>query len=159
MIEWIINLSTEEKCIYAIVFPVIAGIIIALVNQVLNHTLSSRRERRKTLVEVSAKFRSVISIERIAPFREYHLFDGLERGLVPGHGEIFEGEYFKHKRAVHEYRIYLRFYDRVRLNKAWKKYHGGDEENPDLLQYCNRDDGPKILRKRLEKLRSIANKK
>ena len=92
-------------------------------------------------------------------FREYHLLDVLDRGLVPGNGEKFEGEYFRHKRAVYEYRIYLGWFDSLRLNKAWKKYHGGDEENPDLLQYCTRDDGPTILRKRLKKLRSIANKK
>ena len=127
MIEWILSLSTEEKVIYGITVPIIVGTIIALINQRLNHSFAIRRDRRKALVEAAAKLRVAIDFARIESFSEYHLLDVLDRGLVPGDGEKFEGEFFKHKRAVHEYRIYLPWFDRFRFNRAWKKYHGGDK--------------------------------
>jgi hypothetical protein len=159
MFEWITELNIPKGWFYGIIATAIAGVIVGTINKILNHTLATRRDRRKALIQASVKFRFAIDLARIESFSEYHLLDVLDRGLIPGDGEKFEGEFFKHKRAAHEYRIYLPWFERFRFNKAWKKYHGGDEKNPDLFQYCTRDDGPAILRKRLEKLRSIANKK
>lgn len=138
---------------------IVGALITALLGSIIYRTNASRINRKTALIQTAAKFREAIDISRIEHIREYHLLNALDSGLVPEEGERFEGEYFKHKRAVREYWVYLPWYGRFRLNKAWKKYHGGDEEHPDLWQYCNRDDGPELLKKRLEKLRRLGNTK
>jgi len=95
MFKLIANLTEGERWLYGIIATVILSLVGILVNQRLNHVLAVRRERLKTLIEKSAQFRSIISIERIEKFREYHLLTALHDGLVPGEGEKFDGEYFK----------------------------------------------------------------
>lgn len=134
------------------------ALVVILLGSIIYRSNIFSIDRKKTLIQAAAKFRDVIDITRVKNLREYDLLNALHSGLVPGNGEQFEGEYFIHKRAVHEYRVYLTLLGRFRLNGAWKKYHGGDEDHPDLLQYCNRDDGPELLKNRLEKLRAFGNK-
>jgi hypothetical protein len=48
----------------------------------------------------------------------------------------------------------------MRLDLAWNKYHGGNEECPDFFkEYCIKENGPDLIKQRLTKLKSIGNKR
>ncbi len=64
----------------------------------------------------------------------------------------------RHRAAAVEFRRYLRNIDRLRFNKAWQAYHGGDEECPDwCVMYCLPANGPQLLKERLEGILNAAS--
>jgi len=155
MFEKILNLGQQEIWIYGIFITATMGIA----GIVLTHVLAGKRDKRSNLISASIAFRFAIDVECLDKFDDHHLLLALDHGLVGNPGEKIEGEYFKHKRAVREFRSYLGIIDRCRLDRAWEEYHGGDEEHPDLGQYCFQNDGHKILKRRLCRLKNIGNKK
>jgi hypothetical protein len=107
-----------------------------------------RNNRINRTVAAAKNFRSAINPEAFNDIR----------------GHILHGALIKHfpvlKIAVHEYRIYLGLFDRIRLNRAWKEYHGGNEKHPNLFnQYCLPTNGPVLLKDRLKKLKENGEKR
>lgn len=144
MNEWITKLSPNEMALYGLLITAIGGAVLAL----LNHMLSTRRERHKNLIPAAVAFRSTINSD---------IFRGIKGHQL--HGALIQS-YPMFKAAVHEYHIHLGWFDRLRLNLAWKQYCSGNEEYPELFKpYCIKDNGPETLKYRLEKLKSIGNKR
>jgi hypothetical protein len=155
IIEWFLSFSPSERWLYGGIFTFISGLIILVLTNRLNHTLQLRRERHKNLIPAAKEFRTTIDTERLKNLRGRQLEAAL-CGTTAGTGEKFEGEFFKHKRAINEFRTYLGPINRFRLNRAWKKYHGGKEEYPSLFKrYCFPEDGPDLLIKHLKNLRKF----
>jgi hypothetical protein len=78
-------------------------------------------------------------------------FYGLKGHLL--HGALIQ-TFPDLKKAVHEFRLHLGVAGKISLNRAWKEYHGGEEEYPDFFKtYCIPDHGPSLLKQRLEYLR------
>lgn len=98
--------------------------------------------RKSRLAAAAATFRAAIDPEAFTRWRGHDLHKALVR------------DFPAHKKAVVEFRHYLRGKDRLRLEQAWAKYHGGSEENPDFfVMYCIPANGPELLKQRLEALR------
>lgn len=63
-----------------------------------------------------------------------------------------------HRTAATEFKRYLGPIDRWRFRKAWRAYHGKDEEHPNWFpRYCLPDNGPQLLEQHLEALRNAAS--
>lgn len=148
MIEWVVKLAEPERWFYGIVATIVTGLIVALANQRINHALAARRERRKNIIVASAAFRAVVNPES---------FKGIKGHVL--HGALIDSFPIL-KAGVHEYRIHLGWLDGIRLDRAWAKYHGGSEQYPELFKpYCIKDNGPELLKHRLESLRKIGEKR
>jgi hypothetical protein len=153
MIEWVNGTSVAERWIYGLALTAIAGLIIQWFNQRLSHSLAIRREKRKNRVVASESYLAAFNIEHIPKMQGHELHNCL-LGTIAGDGTRFEGEYFIHKKVVQNYRVHLGLVERFRFNYAWAKYHGGNEDNPDLFkQYCVKELGQDVLFKRLTKLK------
>ena len=156
MVEWVLKLSAAERWLYGFALLLLVGWIV----QRINHSLAIHRERRKQVVEAATAFRAVIDIDAVKGFKGHQLWIALLRPPTIIKGVTFEGEFFKHKRAVQEFRVYLGSIDKLRLDKAWHQYCCDDEDNPDFFYtYCVPEDGPEKLVKRLEALKTLANKR
>ena len=148
MMEWIVELTEQERWFYGIIFGGISFLIANWLIQWLVHSLAIKRERHKNIVAASATFRTAINPAIFGEMKGHQL-----HGALINYFPVF-------KSAVHEYQISLGWMDRLRLNSAWNKYHGGNEEYPDFFKtYCIKANGPEFLRERLNKLRSIGNKR
>jgi hypothetical protein len=162
MIQWITSITSAEMWLYGLVAGLVTMILGGWVVQRINHSLAVHRERQSKIVTAAAIFREAIDLEAIAGLAGDKLLNVLCMEPIIREGVKLEGIFFKHKRAIHEYRINLNRRDRLRLDKAWGKYHGGDEDCPTehlFYHYCVPSDGPEKLRKRLEALKSLANKR
>ncbi|MBI5603831.1 MAG: hypothetical protein HY879_10795 [Deltaproteobacteria bacterium] len=59
---------------------------------------------------------------------------------------------FKTQKVIaREFRKHLGLINRCRFNKAWNEYYGGDEDDPDFLQYMS-NDVHNLLLKRIGKI-------
>lgn len=98
--------------------------------------------RRARLAAAAVAFRAAIDPEVSSNWGGHNLHKALIQAFPA------------HKKAVVEFRHYLRGKDRLRLEQAWGNYHGGSEENPDFfVMYCVPANGPELLKQRLEALR------
>lgn len=80
--------------------------------------------------------------------------------FVNQHGHALHGVLVKqfpiYRSAVGEFRRYLGPIDKFRLQKAWRDFHGGNEEHPNFTPYYTKELGHLILKERLETLRNVA---
>jgi hypothetical protein len=155
MIKWIANLTTPEMWFYGLVSMVVSSVLGQWVNQRLSHSMAIQRENRKARITAAVNFRNAFNIEKYGTLRG-HTLNNVLSGVVGGDGTPYEGDYAKHKRAVHDYRIHLGRVNTIRLNMAWKKYHGGNEDCPNFFKlYCIKEKGPEILNERIKELRKF----
>jgi hypothetical protein len=104
----------------------------------LNDTL----DKRKSLRIAARDFRNAINPEGFKEMRGHIL-----------HGALIQ-TFPDFKKAVHEFRLHLGITEKISLDRVWKEYHGEGEECPDFfVMYCLHDNGPSLLKQRLEKLR------
>ncbi len=127
MIEWINSFSSQERWLYGIIVSFTFGIVLVIIRYIL----AGRIERRRNLVNAALAFRQIINTEIFNDISGHSLNNMLLGVTTNNH--VIEGEFTKHKRAVNEFRIHLGCVNRWRLNKAWKKYHGGNEQAPDFF--------------------------
>ena len=85
---------------------------------------------------------------------DHAMFSGIHGHQL--HGALIR-EVPKHRAAATEFRRFLGPLDNLRFNRAWKDYHGGNDEYPDFVPYYIRDNGCQLLIKRLENLRNVAD--
>ncbi len=103
----------------------------------------------------AATFRTAIDPEIANRFKGHSLHAAL-LGAKADNGYKIDGVYFKHRKAFYEYKRYLGPLGRFRINRAWKEYHGGNEECPNfLVMYCLSPKKHELLKSRLESLRNI----
>jgi len=107
--------------------------------------IAYRNNRRNRLAAAAATFRSAIDPSAFSGIRGHQLHGALIKAF-PAHCE-----------AAKEFRRYLGPIDRFRFERAWRAYHGGDEEHPKFTPYYIPDNGPEILFQRLEALKRAAN--
>ncbi len=120
------------------------GIAGTLALALIVNRLTDDSNRRNTARVAAATFRNSINPEIFKELRG-HL---LHKALIETFPEL--------KKAVNEFRIHLGIIRKFRLNRAWEEYHGGNEEYPDFfVMYCLQDNGPLLLKERLERLRKI----
>lgn len=107
--------------------------------------LAYRNGHKARLAAAAAVFRAAINPAAFAGFQGHYLHAALVQAFPA------------HLAASKEFRRYLSSIDRLRFNKAWNAYHGGDERYPDwLARYCVPAGGPALLIYHLETLRNIA---
>jgi len=131
---------------------IIACVVAAFVTFYIRH--------KNAVAAAAVLFRATIDPEFIGDLHGHPLESallGATAGSLAG-GFKVEGLYWKHRRAVNEFRHYLGPIDRCRLDRAWKAYHGGNEDYPNLfVMYCLPPNGPELLKHRLESLRKIGS--
>jgi len=68
-------------------------------------------------------------------------------------------EYFPIQRnAAHEFRLHIHGCELRRFNKAWKEYHGNDEDNPNFTQYALADDPSSLFLQRIKAILKFTEK-
>ena len=118
------------------------GICGALVLAWIVYRFNDTLDRRKSLRTAAEVFRNAINPEIFKEMRG-HILHG---ALIQTFPEL--------KKTVNEFNLHLGTIGKISLDRAWKEYHGGDEECPDFFKmYCIHDNGPSLLKQRLQNLR------
>ncbi|NOY72318.1 MAG: hypothetical protein GXP14_08070 [Gammaproteobacteria bacterium] len=94
---------------------------------IANHRLTNWRNRKER--QINAGKDLITAFDKV--IKAINAYEGefylLENFLL----SEFEGS----RKAAREFRRHLGFIDHVRFNKAWNKYHDGDEDNPHFRHY------------------------
>jgi len=107
--------------------------------------IAYRNSRKSRLAEAAATFRSSIVPSAFSGMRGHQL-----------HGTLI-CTYPVHREAAKEFKRYLGPIAKFRFERAWRAYHGGDEEHPRFIAYYIPESGPETLFLRLEVLKRAAN--
>jgi hypothetical protein len=142
MVKWFLERTEAERWAIGVVAAFTGAFFVQWFAQRLNHALAIQRDRRNNLTAASIAFRTAINPELFNEMRGHYLHAALAQTFPDL------------KKAVHEFRLHLGVAGKISLNRAWKEYHGGEEEYPDFFKtYCIPDHGPSLLKQRLENLR------
>lgn len=128
------------------------GIIVILFGIIAANRLTLWRSRRDSRIIYGKLLRDAFSDE----IKIYESGDNISTGHIL-HGILIKA-FAKHKTAFHEYRIHLGIIRRFRIDRAWKKYHGGDENNPNFQPYYIYDNRQSIFLSRVKKLLAFTYK-
>jgi hypothetical protein len=129
-----------------IILSNIPGIVGSILLACFGAYLVWRNGHKSRLAAAAATFRAAIDPDAFTNWSGHDLHKALAQAFPA------------HKAAAHEFKRYLGPIDKLRLDRAWGEYHGGNEECPDFFKlYCIPASGPKLLKQRLGALRNAGN--